>query len=85
MDALIGKRLGQYEILSKLGSGGMAHVYHARQTSVDRDVAVKVIRTDLTEDAAFTERFAREARTFASLSHLHILKVFDYGQQDGIR
>ncbi len=84
MDALIGKRLGQYEILSKLGSGGMAHVYRARQTSVDRDVAVKVIRTDLTEDAAFTERFAREARTIASLSHLHILKVFDYGQQEGI-
>ncbi len=84
MDALIGKRLGQYEILSKLGSGGMAHVYRAHQTSVDRDVAVKVIRTDLTEDAAFTERFAREARTIASLSHLHILKVFDYGQQEGI-
>jgi serine/threonine protein kinase len=84
MDSLIGKRLGQYEILSKLGSGGMANVYKARQTSVDRDVAVKVIRTDLTEDAAFMERFAREARTIASLSHLHILKVFDYGQQDGI-
>ena len=84
MDSLIGKRLGQYEILSKLGSGGMANVYRARQTSVDRDVALKVIRTDLTEDAAFMERFAREARTIASLSHLHILKVFDYGQQDGI-
>lgn len=84
MDALIGKRLGQYEILSKLGSGGMASVYRARQTSVDRDVALKVIRTDLTEDMAFTERFAREARTIASLSHLHILKVFDYGQQNGI-
>ncbi len=84
MDSLIGKRLGQYEILSKLGSGGMANVYKARQTSVDRDVAVKVIRTDLTEDAAFMERFAREARTIASLSHLHILKVFDYGQQDGV-
>ncbi len=84
MDSLIGKRLGQYDILSKLGSGGMANVYRARQTSVDRDVALKVIRTDLTEDAAFMERFAREARTIASLSHLHILKVFDYGQQDGI-
>ncbi|MCA0455944.1 MAG: serine/threonine protein kinase [Chloroflexi bacterium] len=84
MDSLIGKRLGQYEILSKLGSGGMASVYRARQTSIGRDVALKVIRTDLTDDTAFTERFAREARTIASLSHLHILKVFDYGQQDGI-
>lgn len=59
----------------------MATVYRARQTSVDRDVACKVIRADLTEDATFTERFAREARTIASLSHLHILKVFDYGQE----
>ncbi|MEZ4671678.1 MAG: serine/threonine-protein kinase [Anaerolineae bacterium] len=81
MDTFIGKRLGQYEILSKLGAGGMASVYRARQTSVDRDVACKVIRADLTEDSSFTERFAREARTIASLSHLHILKVFDYGQE----
>ena len=73
MDTMIGRRLGQYEILSKIGAGGMATVYRARQTSVDRDVACKVIRTELTEDASFTERFAREARTIASLSHLHIL------------
>lgn len=83
MDTMIGRRLGQYEILSKIGAGGMATVYRARQTSVDRDVACKVIRADLTEDTTFTERFAREARTIASLSHLHILKVFDYGQEGG--
>lgn len=81
MDSMIGRRLGQYEIVAKLGAGGMATVYRARQTSVDRDVAIKVIQPDLMADAGFIERFHREAKTIASLSHLHILKVFDYGQE----
>jgi serine/threonine-protein kinase len=84
MDALIGQRLGQYEIVAKLGAGGMATVYRARQASVDRDVAIKVIRTDLMEDENFVARFRNEARLIASLQHLHILKVFDYGNQDNI-
>jgi serine/threonine protein kinase len=84
MDALIGQRLGQYEIIAKLGAGGMATVYRARQASVDRDVAIKVIRTDLMEDENFVARFRNEARLIASLQHLHILKVFDYGNQDNI-
>jgi serine/threonine protein kinase/type II secretory pathway pseudopilin PulG len=81
---LIGQRLGQYEIIAKLGAGGMATVYRARQASVDRDVAIKVIRTDLMEDENFVARFRNEARLIASLQHLHILKVFDYGNQDNI-
>jgi len=84
MENLIGRQLGQYEIIAVLGKGGMATVYRARQTSVDRDVAIKVIRPDLTESADFVERFKREARTIAALSHPHILKVFDYGQQDDV-
>lgn len=84
MDSLIGQQLGQYEILSRIGAGGMATVYRARQKSVDRDVAIKVIRSDLMQEADFAERFQREARTIASLSHLHILKVFDYGQEKGL-
>jgi serine/threonine-protein kinase len=84
MDSLIGRRLGQYEILAKLGAGGMATVYRARQISVDRDVAIKIIRPDLIEEVGFAERFQREARTIASLSHLHILKVFDYGQENNL-
>jgi serine/threonine protein kinase len=84
MDTLIGQHLGQYEIISKIGTGGMATVYRARQTSIDRDVAIKVLRADLIEDVDFAERFQREARTIASLSHLHILKVFDYGHQGGL-
>jgi serine/threonine protein kinase len=80
MANLIGQKLGQYEITSLLGKGGMATVYRARQTSMDRDVAIKVIKPDLAETADFVTRFRREAKTIASLSHANILKVFDYGQ-----
>jgi serine/threonine protein kinase len=74
-------RLGQYEIGRLIGRGGMAVVYRARQVSMDREVAVKIIKTDLAADAKFVERFRREAHLVALLSHPHILKVFDYGQQ----
>ncbi|MCS6872055.1 MAG: protein kinase, partial [Anaerolineae bacterium] len=84
MDPLIGQRLGQYEIIAKLGAGGMATVYRARQASVERDVAIKVIRVDLMEDENFVARFRNEARLIASLQHLHILKIFDYGNQGDI-
>jgi serine/threonine-protein kinase len=84
MDTLIGQRLGQYEIIAKIGAGGMATVYRARQASVDRDVALKVIRADLMEDENFLGRFQREARMIASLQHLHVLKVFDYGNEGSI-
>ncbi len=84
MDTLIGQRLGQYEVVAKIGSGGMATVYRARQASVDRDVALKVIRSDLMEDENFLGRFQREARMIASLQHLHVLKVFDYGNEGSI-
>ncbi len=84
MANLIGQRLGQYEIVSLLGKGGMATVYRARQESIDRDVAFKVIKPDLAGADKFIERFKREARTVASFSQPHILKVFDYGQFDDI-
>ncbi len=84
MDSLIGQQLGQYQIIAKLGAGGMATVYRARQASVDRDVAIKVIRVDLMSDENFVARFRNEARLIASLQHLHILKIFDYGNQDNI-
>ncbi len=81
MASLIGQRLDKYEVVALLGKGGMAAVYRARQASMDRDVAIKVIKPDLTEIGDFVTRFQREARTVASLSHANILKVFDYGQQ----
>jgi len=85
---LIGQTLGQYEITALLGAGGMASVYRARQTSMERDVAIKVIKPELAESLSdakrqeFLKRFEREARMIASLSHAHILKVFDYGKRD---
>src|SRR5262245_51874103 len=81
MANLIGQRLGQYEITARLGTGGMATVYRARQASMGRDVAIQVIKPDLAEMSDFLTRFEREAHTVAGLSHPHILKVFDYGQQ----
>lgn len=80
MASLIGQTLGQYKIISLLGTGGMATVYRAHQESIERDVAVKVIHPNLGELENFIQRFRREAKTIASLSHPHILKVFDYGQ-----
>jgi len=81
MPDLTGQQLGQYVILSKLGEGGMASVYRARQASVNRDVAIKVIESKLAQNPEFLRRFEREARTLAGLDHPHILKIFDFGQQ----
>jgi len=82
-DPLIGKVLGNYKILRRLGSGGMASVYAARQASMERDVAIKVMRKELSDsDPTFFSRFEREARVTASLEHVHILPVIDFGQAD---
>lgn len=76
---LIGRRIGRYEVLDLLGKGGTATVYRARQLNIKRDVALKIIKPDLLETNEFLRRFKREADTIASLSHPHILKLFDYG------
>lgn len=81
---LIGSRLGNYELISVLGTGGMAKVYRARQLNVQRDVAIKVIESALALNPEFSERFEREANLVANLNHPHILKLFDYGNQDGL-
>lgn len=85
-DDLINQSLGngQYEIRSVLGRGGMATVFLARQASMDRDVAVKVMTPDLADDEQFVERFGREAQVIARLQHPHILPVIDYGREDKI-
>jgi serine/threonine-protein kinase len=82
MENLIGQRIGQYDIIALMGEGGMASVYRAEQMSDGREVALKVIRNHLNHNDEFTERFKREAHTLTVLSHPHIIKVFDYGQQD---
>jgi len=84
MAVLLGKRLGPYEIFSAIGAGGMGEVYRARDTRLDRIVAIKVLPTHLADRSELRERFEREARTIASLNHPHICTLFDIGQQDGI-
>ncbi|CAG1015676.1 serine/threonine-protein kinase PpkA [Anaerolineae bacterium] len=84
MSELIGRKLGQYEITGLLGEGGMARVYRARQANVKRDVAIKVIESRLAHNPDFIKRFEREAETVAALNHPHILKLFDFGQQDDL-
>jgi eukaryotic-like serine/threonine-protein kinase len=83
MAMLPGKRLGPYEILSAIGAGGMGEVYRARDTRLDRIVAIKVLPTHLADRSELRERFEREARTIAGLNHAHICTLFDIGQQDG--
>jgi serine/threonine protein kinase len=84
MAILPGRRLGPYEILSAIGAGGMGEVYRARDTRLNRIVAIKVLPTHLADRSELRERFEREARTIASLNHPHICTLFDIGHQDGI-
>jgi eukaryotic-like serine/threonine-protein kinase len=78
-----GTKLGPYEIQSPLGAGGMGEVYRARDTRLDRTVAVKVLPTHLSSDPTLQQRFDREARTISSLSHPNICHLYDIGTQDG--
>lgn len=80
---MIGERLGQYDITAPLGKGGMATVFRATQTSMNRDVAIKIMNTELSQDEEFVSRFEREAQIFAVLQHPHILPVIDFGKSDG--
>src|SRR6185295_13697 len=79
-----GMRLGPYEILSALGTGGMGEVYRARDTRLDRTVAIKVLPEHLSSNLQSRERFEREAKAISSLSHPHICPLYDVGQQEGI-
>jgi serine/threonine protein kinase len=79
-----GDRLGRYEILGELGAGGMGEVYRARDTTLDRDVAVKVLPEGMAQDSDLLTRFEREAKAVASLAHPNILEIWDYGSDDGV-
>ena len=79
-----GTKLGPYEITSAIGAGGMGEVYRARDTRLDRIVAIKVLPDHLASRAELRERFDREARTVANLNHPHICTLHDIGSQDGI-
>src|SRR5262249_22278489 len=79
-----GTRLGPYEIAGALGAGGMGEVYKARDTRLDRLVAVKVLPAEWANDAMARERFDREAKTIASLKHPHICAIHDVGREGDV-
>jgi eukaryotic-like serine/threonine-protein kinase len=81
---MIGQVLGPYQVLSKLGAGGMGEVYKARDTRLDRVVALKVILTSTAGTAEFRERFDREARAISALDHPHICTLYDVGHDNGV-
>jgi serine/threonine protein kinase len=78
-----GHKLGPYEIVAPLGAGGMGEVYRARDTRLDRTVAIKVLPQHLSEQHASRERFEREARAISSLNHPHVCHLYDVGVDRG--
>jgi serine/threonine-protein kinase len=82
--ASIGAEVSHYRILEALGKGGMGEVYLAKDTRLDRLVALKVLSTELSEDAAAVKRFLREARMAASLSHPNIVSIYEVGAETGV-
>jgi serine/threonine protein kinase/Flp pilus assembly protein TadD len=81
---VIGKTLGHYQILALIGRGGMGEVYRARDTRLDRDIALKVLPSDVAADPARLERFQREARTVAGLNHPHIVTLHSVEEARGV-
>src|SRR5712691_11474611 len=78
-----GTKLGPYEIQSPLGAGGMGEVYRARDTRLDRTVAIKVLNSTVVSSPELKQRFEREARIISRLNHPHICTLHDVGHQDG--
>ena len=83
-DAKVGRELGGYRILERVGRGGMGTVYRALQLSLERVVALKVLSEDLASDHEFSRLFIREARSAGELSHPHIVRVYDVNSLDGV-
>jgi eukaryotic-like serine/threonine-protein kinase len=82
---LVGQILnGRYQIVALVGTGASANVYLAKDTTLERNVAVKVLQPALANDEAFLKRFRAEARAVAALNHPNVLRVFDWGEQDGV-
>jgi serine/threonine protein kinase len=79
-----GSRLGHYEIVSWLGAGGMGEVYRARDSRLDRMVAIKVLRPEIAENTEVRRRFEREARAVSSLNHPHICALYDVGHENDV-
>ena len=80
----LGTKLGPYEIVAPLGAGGMGEVYRARDTRLNRDVAIKILPAAFSDDAHCLDRFEREARILSTLNHPNLLSIYDVGSQDSI-
>src|SRR5579871_2944460 len=78
-----GTKLGPYEIQSPIGAGGMGEVYRARDTRLNRDVAIKILPASFSADPDRLQRFAQESRAAAALNHPHILSIYDIGEDRG--
>ncbi len=83
-DVLRGRNFGGYELVQKIGQGGMGMVYKARQVSLDRTVAIKILSKALSENAEFIKRFEREAKSIGRISHPNLVAVYDFGRIDGL-
>jgi serine/threonine protein kinase len=84
LNSLVGKSLGQFRIVERIGAGGMATVFKAYQPNLDRYVAVKVLPAYHARDPIFLKRFQQEARSVAKLQHANIVPIHEFGEQDGI-
>src|ERR1019366_2702626 len=84
MTITTGTKLGPYEVQSPLGAGGMGEVYRARDSRLDRTVAIKVLSSHHSSDPALRQRFEREARTISKFSHPNICTLYDIGNHDGL-
>ena len=83
-DDLTGRTLGEFQLIRRLGQGGMGQVYLARQTSLKRQVAVKILRAELAANESALRRFQQEAEAVARVSHANIVQVYSIGQADGL-
>lgn len=83
-ESLIGQTIGNYRVISRLGRGGMATVYRARQVTMGRDVALKVMSDDIAQDPEYEARFEREAQVIANLQHPRVLPVHDFGRDGDV-
>jgi len=79
-----GHKLGPYEVESPIGAGGMGEVYRAKDTRLDRTVAIKILPAKIADNPEFKERFDREAKAISSLNHANICTLYDIGQENGI-
>src|SRR5437016_13004599 len=84
MNTLVNKSLGQFRIVERIGSGGMATVFKAYQPTLDRYVAIKVLPAYHGRDPIFVKRFVQEARSVAKLAHPNIVQIHDFGDQVGV-